>query len=517
MSDDRGHRAPGPDSDSDEATIDDLLNGDDRTRRGAGAGDAGTAASGTAGTGTGSAAADLETSDAARPASSRRRRTLAAAVAVGVVAAVAVAVTVAVTRQAPDDSAEAVAVTVPVALQADGVPDGTTIGVVLTLGGGEGSPWAGAVQGARVAERRLALGGTDITLVTQPDGGTEDGARAAVEALVEQGAAGIVVGTSGPHVAGAVSAAADAGVPVVLPYASDDDVSSTAGAWSTWADADQVGGALTAALGDARRVLLVDVGGGTPEDVTVAETLDARGLDDATAGDLAEQVARLTGGGPLVADSDPEAVPTPPVADPADAVLVSGPATRQAAAVAVLQSGDLQVPVVLTPDATSPAFAEALRTVGASPSGALATVGPDAGDAVALRSDAAGRSMSAFLGGIRVLAEDGDAVNLIGDQPFSAVAGVADARSHDAVLALVRAVAATDGDAPSDVAAALGTLTLGPGDGIAGPPLDFTGTATTASAADFVTLHPSAQGLGLRPEGTDGVTGLTWFAAPGSD
>ncbi len=48
--------------------------------------------------------------------------------------------------------------------------------------------------------------------------------------------------------------------------------------------------------------------------------------------------------------------------------------------------------------------------------------------------------MSAFPGGVRVLADDADAKNLTGDRSFASVAPVADARSHDAVVALVTAV-----------------------------------------------------------------------------
>lgn len=244
--------------------------------------------------------------------------------------------------------------------------------------------------------------------------------------------------------------------------------------WSTAPDAAQTGAALTEALGGAtntlrrrRRRSPVGVEIGRTETATPAAGDEA----------LAREIARLTGSTPpatstTASGDDVSATAsqeTEPVADPSDAVLVSGSATRQAAVVARLQAADLAVPVVLTPDATSPAFSAALKEDGASLSGSLVTVGAESGDATALRGDGAGRSVSAFLGGVRVLAQDPDAVNLTGDQPFSVVAGAADARSHDAVVALVRAVESAGSIEPGAVGDALGTLGLGAGDGMAGP------------------------------------------------
>ena len=462
-------------------------------------------------------AADVTAADT-RPRRPRRRGLAIGLAAGAVVVAAAVVIAVVVVRNDDQPVGEPVAATVPVARDASGVPDGTTVGVVLTLGpGAEGADWNGAAQGALVAERRLELGGGDVSVVTENDGGTETGAREAVEALAQQGVAGIVVASSGPHVAGAVDAAADAGIPVVLPYEAVPD-GVDGGVWSTAPAADRVGSALTAALADSARTLLIDAGGGAPVGVEFARTLNA--TSSAADGELGNEVARLTGAPSTTATGGDDATSassateaeTEPVTDPADAVVVSGSATRQAAVVAALQTADLAVPVVLTPEATSPAFSTALREDGASLSGSLVTVGVETDDAVALRGDAAGRSLSAFLGGVRVLAQDADATNLTGDQPFSAVAGAADARSHDAVVALVRAVGAADSVEPGAVADALSTLSLGAADGVAGPELDF--TAPQALTADVVALTASPQDLGLRPASDSGAARLIWFAEP---
>jgi len=424
----------------------------------------------------------------------RRRRLLFAGIAVLVVAAVVAAVLV--VRSLTAAPAEAVPATVPVPVTVAHVPDGTKIGVVVTLGDGEGSEWNQAAQGAVVAQRRLALGGTDVQLVTRNDGGSAEGAKKAVGELVQDGVAGIVVASSGGHVTAAAAAAADAGVPVVLPYADH-----TADSWSTAPAADSVTAAMQRALGSADSPLLVDLGGGAPAGLEVAHVLTA-GSTDVSA--LATTVAQRTG----AVQPDEDAAADAPAVD-SDAVVVSGSAARQGAFVAALQAADVTVPVVLTPDATSPAFGAALEDAGGSLSGTFRTAGVATDDATALNADSAGRAMSAFLGGVRIVAKDPDAKNLTGDQAFSAVASAADSRSHDAVIALVHAVGAARSTSPEAVTDALAKASLGVDDGIAGPALDF--RDQQALGSDATVLAASAQALGLRPASSS-TASLVWFA-----
>ncbi|WP_144760241.1 ABC transporter substrate-binding protein [Curtobacterium sp. 9128] len=432
----------------------------------------------------------------ARPAS--RRRLLVVGLAVLLVAAVVAAVLT--FRALSAEPAEAVPATVPVPVTVAHVPDRVAIGVVVTLGDGEGSEWNQAAQGAVVAQRRLALGGTRVQLVTQNDSGTTDGARAAVEELVRQHVAGIVVASSGAHVAAAAAAAADAGIPVVMPYAGAVD-----DAWSTAPSSQSVASAMQRALGGAASPLLVDLGGGAPAGLRVAHVLPA-GDTDMTS--LATTVAARTGAVPTsTPDGDTNTGGDAPAAD-SDAVVVSGSAARQGAFVAALQATDVTVPVVLTPDATSPAFGSALTAAGGSVSGDFRTAGVATDDATALDAGAAGRAMSAFLGAVRVVAKDQDARNLTGDQPFSAVAAAADARSHDAVIALVHAVGAARSTDPEAVTDALATTSLDVDDGLAGPALDFTDPQALGTGATV--LASSAQALGLRPE-TTSAPALVWF------
>lgn len=440
-----------------------------------------------------------DTQDARRP----RQPLVIVAIAVLVIAAVLAVVVFVIDRNTP--AAEAVPATVPVPIRVAHVPDGTKIGVVVTLGDGEGSEWDEAAQGALVAERRLTLGGTDVEIVTRNDGGSAGGGERAVQALVDSGVSGIVVASSGAHVSGALEAAADTGVPVVLPYAP-----SGSDSWSTAPSSASTTAAMEQALRGATSPLLVDLGGGAPSGLEVAHVITADDAADDTA--LATTVAERTGAATAAASATPAAGAEPeeaPAPVDSDAVVVSGPAARQGAFVAALQSADVTVPVVLTPQATSPAFGTALADANGSLSGTFVSAGVATDDARALTSDEQGRAMSAFLGGVRVLADDADAQNLTDDQPFSAVAWAADSRSHDAVVALVRAVGAARSDAPDEVSDALSALRLDAGDGIAGPALDF--RQQQALRADATVLAASAQRLGLRPASTEPTASLVWF------
>ncbi len=379
---------------------------------------------------------------------------------------------------------------VPVAISAP-VPDDLTIGVIVSLSSapGEGAEWKDAANGAVVAARRLALGGHPVTVRAVDDKGTVDGARAAAQQLVDDGVSGIVVATSGSHVSGAVEVARTAGVPAVLPYATDGSLAGD-GVWLTGPTTDAIGAALPAALKGASSVLLVDAGYGTPTGLSPAAVVPFSAGGDVEA--FRAAVAAARGSRPL------------------DAVLVNGPATTQASVVQLLQSEDADLPIVVTPEATSPAFSEALVSAGGTLSTELTTVGAGWSDTVALSSDADGRAMSAFLAGVRVVADDSTATTLFEDRSFASVAGLADSRSHDAAVLLALAAASANSTTPSTVASALSTLSAGAGDGLAGPALD--GAQSTALVPAIAPLYSADQNLGLRPLSTDTTAPLVWFA-----
>ena len=369
------------------------------------------------------------------------------------------------------------------------------VGVVWTKTG-EGSQWRLGASGAEVAAYRYsALGHSDVTVVAAEDKGTEAGAADAVGELVDQGVSGIVVATSGAHVSGAVSAARDAGVPVLLPYDTSVDVSD--GAWRTGPSAEQarsaVGDALAAA--DARHPAVV-----------VSDGWSAEGLDAAippiayNGADLDSVVKALTRA------SDRRRI---------DSVVVWGGAETDARVAQALEAALPSTPIVLSPDATGGAFDVAYGASGlVAPS--LYTVGTDTSDPAALAAGGGGDSAAAFFSAVRLAAGSEDATSLSGG-PLSEVADYVDIASHDAVVAIVDAVSKAGSADPDAVGDALAGLRIDGSDGLAGPALDFTSSDALADDA-VVPLQATAQDPGLRPavasQGGPKAPRVYWFAAP---
>jgi len=226
--------------------------------------------------------------------SSRTGLTTLIVAGITVVLAAAIALTtVALSRPKEASRPDPVAATVPVALKAEGLPNDFSIGVVLTLGqsGEPGSEYNRAAQGAIVAAQRFAKGGAAVALVAQNDRGTEDGARAAVHALAEQGAAGVVVATTGAPAQAAAKAAEELGLPAILPYAEPSDPAQAT--WTTRPTGASVAAALRTALNGKNRVLLVGDGGEVPASVGISQTLNLDGFDAVM--DLAQEAAIRTG------------------------------------------------------------------------------------------------------------------------------------------------------------------------------------------------------------------------------
>jgi len=188
--------------------------------------------------------------------------------------------------------------------------------------------------------------------------------------------------------------------------------------------------------------------------------------------------------------------------------VVSGPPQLQAAVVAALQGTSADVPILLTPQALSPAFPAALTTAGGSLSPQLLSVGLNDGDTTALEATDAGRALAAYFSGLQLAATDPTTKDLAGDRAFAEVAGAADVSSHDAVVAFVRAAVVAKSTEPAKVAEALPGLRLGTVDGIAGPPLDFASTEAVADEA-VVPLASTAVSPGVRPASE--APALYWF------
>ncbi|GAB3749849.1 ABC transporter substrate-binding protein [Microlunatus parietis] len=389
------------------------------------------------------------------------------------------------------------AVAQPVAISVPGAPAEVKLGVVVTLSSkpGEGSEQKYAAEGAQVAAQRLSMGGVNVKLVTVDDKGSTEGAQRAVEQLADEGVSGIVAATQGAHLRGAVKAAQQAELPLLLPYESDPELLGTL-VWGTGPMDSAIGAALqqTLTAHNLKRTLLIDVGGGTPESVKVSGKVHFKPGDDVK-NLLAEVLERTEGKNKI------------------DSVLISGPAAQQAVVVQALQGADVTLPIFLSPDATSPAFTAALIKAGGSLSTSLGTVGTDSDDPAALASDETGKAMSAFLAAVRLRAADPEQTTLLGDQPFIKVADAADARSHDAIIALTYAAAATAAREDGNPMGAIPSLRLDHSNGLAGPALDFSHTAALAEDS-VVALRSSGQDLGLRPAADGAAPRLIWFFAP---
>lgn len=395
-----------------------------------------------------------------------------------------------------DDDATEVAPVPPAQVTLEAAVDGPVrIGVVVSSvgSGAEGTDVLPLAQGAMVAQRRLADGGVDVEVLGRDDRGTAEGAVAVVDELVDAGVSGIVLGTAGAHTSAALERAAEAGVPVVAPYLAGSGLPGTT--WSTAPSSAAVDEGMTDALAAvaASRPLVLTIG--------TAEQPDVEGARDATFG--ADGVgAAVT----AVADAvDERAI---------DSVVLAGAAADQARFVQGIQTV-ADVPVVLTPDALSPVFADVLADSGGVLSAPFLTAGPDAGDATTLTEGTAGDSAAAYFAALRSLTADADAVDVLG-RPFDVNGGDADLASHDAVVALVRAVESAGSSDPGDVAAALPALALDAGDGLAGPALSF---ATQQALPDdaVVALTSTTQDPGVRSvvaTGAPEAQHLYWLAVP---
>ena len=395
-----------------------------------------------------------------------------------------------------DDDATEVEPVPPAQVTLEAAVDGPVrIGVVVSSvgSGAEGTDVLPLAQGAMVAQRRLADGGVDVEVLGRDDRGTAEGAVAVVDELVDAGVSGIVLGTAGAHTSAALERAAEAGVPVVAPYLVGSGLPGTT--WSTAPSSAAVDEGMTDALAAvaASRPLVLTIG--------TAEQPEVEGARAATFG--ADGVgAAVT----AVADAvDERAI---------DSVVLAGAAADQARFVQGIQTV-ADVPVVLTPDALSPVFADVLADSGGVLSAPFLTAGPDAGDATTLTEGTAGDSAAAYFAALRSLTADADAVDVLG-RPFDVNGGDADLASHDAVVALVRAVESAGSSDPGDVAAALPALALDAGDGLAGPALSF---ATQQALPDdaVVALTSTTQDPGVRSvvaTGAPEAQHLYWLAVP---
>lgn len=369
------------------------------------------------------------------------------------------------------------------------------VGVLLTLRSrpGEGADHRLDAAGAQVAAYRASLGGTDVTLVTEDDGGTSRGARDAVARMVDEGVSGIVVASDGRHLARALGDASEAGVPTLLPYAAPAGIPE--GVWSTGPSQPALEAALLAALReDGNDRPYVVTGDGVSLDGV--GSADAAGYRPGRAGRIVDDVVRAAEAGDV------------------DSVVLGASASSLADLVTRIAGQAPDLPVYLSDQALTAPFARAVVDEAGALLSGMRTVGVDAADTTTLDPGPAGRATAAFFSALRLAAGDPALRDLLGSGSFRDVAADADTASHDAVVALVRAVdeaGTTDAAAVRD---ALPGLTVDGAAGLAGPALDFSSPQALPDSA-VVPLVATTQDPGVRPTGEESPR-LFWFAAGGA-
>jgi ABC-type branched-subunit amino acid transport system substrate-binding protein len=384
-----------------------------------------------------------------------------------------------------------------VQLEAGDLPDAVHVGVMVTLNSapGEGAEWVHSAAGAQVAAYQFHMGGQQVVLDVVDDKGTARGASAAVEKLVADGVSGIAVATSGSHLRGAFDLAEKKGVALLLPYATDD-ADLPGNAWLTGPSAAQLGAAVQGFLAeeDLRSPFVVTTKGAGLSGIDAAEEL--------AVGPTVEPAS--------VVRAVRRALERPV---PVDVVVLDVPAQTQGRLVRALQGASLDVPLVLGREAVSPAFGDSLDEAGGSLAAQLTTVGVDAGDVSSMGAGAAADQAASFFSALRIATDDPNATDLFGQGRFSSQAGSADIASHDAVVAIVAAVAEADSTSRADVLAALDGLRVDGADGLAGPDLDF-GDHTAVADADVRPMHSTSQNPGVRPATAGAPQRLFWFDVP---
>ncbi len=386
-----------------------------------------------------------------------------------------------------------------VAIKVAGLDREVRLGVLVSGSGaaGQGSDLLGRAAGARVAAYRLQRGGVRVRLDVVDDQGTAAGATRAMAGFVKDGVSGVVALTSGSHLLPSLTVAGRADLAVLLPY---DPTLTAPTAWRTGPTSGQVRQALAGLL--ARQGL------------TAPYVLHGDGLDAEVDGLAPPGRDRALG-----ATESPVQVAAPIIAAARaraiDSVVLAASPQTQAALVAQLQGGAPTLDLVLTPQATGPVFgqllADRLADDGtATTSGAFTAVGVAGSDATG-----AGPAPLAFLTALRLAAQDTSVRSLLQpDVSFDAQgAATADTASHDAVLALVHAVAKAGSATPAAVRTALATLKVGTGQGLAGRALDFTDPTALPDDA-VVSLASTTQDLGGRQGVAEALPPLTWFVLP---
>jgi ABC-type branched-subunit amino acid transport system substrate-binding protein len=376
--------------------------------------------------------------------------------------------------------------TAPASLTA---PPALTIGVIASSNG-EGSQLYGEAAGAQVAAFRLnglAPSGA-VQLKVEDDHGDPVEAVAAVQRLADAGVSAIVYASTGDHVLGAVQAAAQAGVPVLLPYDGDARVLSAGkDVYETGPTDAQAAARLAKWTSDHHQARVAVIHDQGALGVAGRDALRAAGLTPATD-------VPFDGG----ANADQVAAAKAAVAGSPDAIIVWADIAGAQHVLAGLQAAGNTAPVLLSPASATSAFGR-LQVGSLAPAGTdgLLSAGSWAGSwtpTSAVDAFYAARAKAAASGAF-------PGVDL----------GTAGIGTHDAVIAVADAARTATSGSRSAVRDALRGLKPS----TAGAPLDLSKQAALADGSVAITVYttvPDSSGRSPDP----GNAGGRWMAVPGT-
>lgn len=361
------------------------------------------------------------------------------------------------------------------------------VGLIISSGG-PGADVKDLASGAYVAAFRLngAKGDTDkVRLVVEDDNGTPEGATNAVKALVDQGVVGIVYASTGEQLLAGAATAAESGVAVVYPYADDPRVvEQGATSYVAAPTIKQVAKEL------AEHVSSAGVG-------KVALIRQAGAYGDA--GKAALELAGMS----FVSDtpvSGPDGIPGAAIAAAKpDAVMIWTDAALGLATADSLSQAGYDGAMLFGDRVAVPSFGKGLA----------ASLAPPVGDGALSVGSWANPDLPTAAADAFFLAKE----RAVSTGAVTADLGVADFRSHDAVLALVKA--AEGGATRASVADAIKSISTDDVSGTVGAPADFSNQlAFDDLHVALLTYTDLKDGSNRYP--TDATAGGHWLAVSGS-
>ncbi|RRC94466.1 ABC transporter substrate-binding protein [Schaalia canis] len=349
----------------------------------------------------------------------------------------------------PEDNPEPYASS-PLGITIPNMTEAVDVGVIVsyTEDNAQGSGWDRSAEGANVAAWRIAQSGGQVRLHLVSDKGTAQGAKDAIRELTSKGVVAAIAATEGTHIKALTAEAASVDLPLVFPYASPDELSGEL--WSMAPDNVQM-----------KKVL--------------ETTLTRRGLKKPFLIQPAGHQLQLGGDslvfGPGTAKATAEGAVAKIEEAQADVIILAGNAKDLATLFITLRERNIQLPIVTTTAGQNPIFMDELVKSGVSV-GDLSTIGTPTPDIIAFQASRQGAGASSFVQAAGIMARESDQKSLDASQEFHLVAPYADARSHDALISIVRAaVQATQKSIPMKDALASTSMTVE--DGLVGAELDF--------------------------------------------